>query len=85
MVLNVCAMLLQVLDRHRPLKSLERAQMLWGFWYQHTEAGCMHGPACARRSRGQECTFGGRKHELSMISGAVLPIWKVRSSATLLE
>jgi hypothetical protein len=67
-----------VLDRHRPLKNLERAEALWAFWYSHTEAGCMHGPACARRSRGQECNFGGRKHELNMISGAVLPIWKVR-------
>lgn len=80
MLLSVmCVMLfcLQCLERYRKLNKIDRAQQLWEFWYKHFEKGCIHGYQCSRRRDGQECNIGGRKHEVKMIGGAVLPIWKV--------
>ena len=68
---------MQCLERYRKLNNIERAQQLWEFWYKHFEKGCIHGYQCSRRREGHECNVGGRKHEVKMIGGAVLPIWKV--------
>lgn len=67
----------QIQDYWKPLKNLERAQEVWTYWFDHAKAGCMHGPSCARRTEGRECHWGGRQADVQMISGAVLPLWKV--------
>lgn len=67
----------QIQDYWKPLKNLERAQEVWTYWFDHAKAGCMHGPSCARRADGKECHWGGRQADVQMISGAVLPLWKV--------
>eukprot|EP00878_Enallax_costatus_P008787 GHUV01009185.1.p1 GENE.GHUV01009185.1~~GHUV01009185.1.p1 ORF type:complete len:511 (+),score=160.84 GHUV01009185.1:201-1733(+) len=73
----------ECLERYRKLNNIERAQQLWEFWYKHFEKGCIHGYQCSRRCEGHECNVGGRKHELKMIGGAVLPIWKVLHEITM--
>jgi hypothetical protein len=62
---------------HKPLKVLPRAQELWQYWHTFSDTHCMHGPNCTRRRAGLDCDFGSRNQRVQMISGAVLPIWKV--------
>lgn len=59
------------------MKVLEKCQTTWQYWHEFSGTHCMHGPNCQRRKQGQECHWGGRHAEVQMISGAVLPIWKV--------
>lgn len=72
---------LQLLEWYKPVRDLAAAEQLWDYWYKWTDKGCMHGPACSRVARGEPCEWGGRHDDLSLISGAVLPIWKVRERA----
>ncbi|KAF8055385.1 FGT1 [Scenedesmus sp. PABB004] len=72
----------ELLQTYKPQRDDARAKEVWDFWYTHTEEGCMHGTSCAKRARGEPCNFGGRKHNVNMVSGAVLPIWKVLHEVT---
>jgi hypothetical protein len=75
---------LQIQEYWKPMKNLQRAEAVWTHWYEWSDAHCMHGPNCARRKEGIDCKWGGRHSEVQMISGAVLPLWKVRLPAWLL-
>lgn len=68
----------QLVEYWKPLRNLERAQTIWDYWFAYSEQHCMHGPKCAQRKLGKDCKWGGRQSSVQMISGAVLPIWKVR-------
>lgn len=78
---DAAACCLQIQDYWKPIKNLQRAEAIWTHWFDWADEHCMHGPNCAARKRGEHCRWGGRHTEVQMISGAVLPIWKVRVCA----
>lgn len=63
--------------RRRPITD-EQALKYWEFWYTYSATSCLHGKNCARRKQGWECDFGCRHKRKHIITGAILPIWKVR-------
>jgi hypothetical protein len=67
----------QIQEYWKPLKNLSRAEAVWKYWHEWSNKACMHGPNCSKRKTGEACHWGWRHAEVQMISGAVLPIWKV--------
>ncbi|CAL8463694.1 g3228 [Coccomyxa elongata] len=63
-------------DNYRRVSDKE-AEKDWKFWYNYTEKHCTHGNNCAVLRRGDNCTYGMRIQKTELITGAVLPIWKV--------
>lgn len=83
--MHVWIFVLQIQEYWKPMKNLQRAEAVWSHWYEWSDTHCMHGPNCSRRKEGILCKWGGRHSEVQMISGAVLPLWKVRLPAWLLD
>ncbi|BDA48430.1 probable protein strawberry notch homolog 1 [Coccomyxa sp. Obi] len=63
-------------DNYRRVSDKE-AEKDWKFWYNYTEKHCTHGNNCAVLRRGDKCSYGMRIQKTELITGAVLPIWKV--------
>ena len=61
------------------MRTEEEAQRLWQFWvgYLTTPGNCVHGAVCAAKKRGDPCTAGNASEVREVISGALLPVYKV--------
>jgi hypothetical protein len=53
----------------------QQAKELWTFWHEFSRVHCMHGEKCAAKARDGACTHGIRFEQLSLVTGAVLPVW----------
>ena len=56
---------------YKPVLAAHAAK-IWEYWYDLTEDGCQHGEDC---KVGPSCTYGARMRPLTLVTGAVLPIW----------
>lgn len=52
-----------------------QAKPRWEFWHKFTETHCMHGKECSRKKQGGACLHGTRFQFVTLVTGAILPVW----------
>ncbi len=64
---------------HRPARNDEEARKHWQYWhgYLSTPGNCIHAVKCAAKARGGTCTIGNSMEYKQVITGALLPVYKV--------
>ena len=55
----------------------------WNIWFDDSLNECTHGPGCSALKRGDTCTVGRRIEREYLLTGAILPVWKVVASTIL--
>jgi len=68
-------------EHYRPAKNADEAQRLWQFWhgFLSTPGNCVHASKCAVKAKGGTCAIGNSNEEKQIITGALLPVYKVWS------
>jgi hypothetical protein len=62
-----------------PVRNEAEGRRVWQFWqgYLSTPGNCIHGTKCAAKARGGPCVIGNALESRAIISGALLPVYKV--------